>query len=49
MMICLCLREDYKPFITKEFVSLIVDETSLQLIKILHDMGASQTVMLENI
>jgi hypothetical protein len=36
--------EDYKPFITKGFVSPIGDETSLQPIKILHDTGASQTV-----
>jgi hypothetical protein len=36
--------EDYKPFITKGFVSPIGDETSLQPIKILHDTEASQTV-----
>ena len=41
--------EDYKHFKTKRFVSLIGDETSLQPIKILRDMGASQTLMLENI
>ena len=41
--------EDYKPFITKGFVSLIGDKTSLQPLKILHDTRASQTVMLENI
>jgi hypothetical protein len=31
--------ENYKPFITKWFVSLIGDKTSLQLIKILRDTG----------
>ena len=40
--------EDYKPFVTKGFVSLIGDEISLQPIKILHDTGASKTLMLEN-
>jgi len=41
--------EDYKPFITKGFVSLICGKTSLQPIKILRDTGASQTLMLDNI
>jgi hypothetical protein len=35
--------ENYKPLITKWFVSLIGAKTSLQLIKILRDTGASQT------
>ena len=35
--------EDHKPFITTGFVSLISDENSLKYIKILCDMGASQT------
>ena len=43
------LLENYKPFITNVFVSLIGDETSLQPIKILRDTGASQTLMLDNI
>jgi hypothetical protein len=37
------IMENYKPFITKWFVSLIGDTTSLQLIKILRDTGAFQT------
>ena len=37
------IMENYKPLITKWFVSLIGAKTSLQLIKILRDTGASQT------
>ena len=36
--------ENYKPFITNGFVSLIDAKTHLQPITILRDMGASQTV-----
>jgi hypothetical protein len=36
------IMENYKPFITKWFVSLIADKTSLQRIKILGDTGAFQ-------
>jgi hypothetical protein len=36
------IMENYKPFITKWFVSLIGDETSLQLINILRDTGGFQ-------
>ena len=43
-----CIMKDYNPFITKWFVSLIGDKTSLQPITILRDTGASQTLMLEN-
>ena len=43
------IMEDYKPFITEGFVSLIGDNTSLQPIKILRDTGASQSLMLESI
>jgi hypothetical protein len=38
------IMENNKPFITKGFVSLIDAKTHLQPIKILRDMGASQTV-----
>ena len=38
--------EDYKPFITKGFVSKIVGISSLQLIKKFRDTRASQTLML---
>ena len=41
--------EVYALFITKGFVSLISNETSLKPIKIVCDMGAPQTLMLENI
>ena len=37
------IMENYKPFITMWFMSLIGDKTSLQLIKILGDTGAFQT------
>jgi hypothetical protein len=37
------IMENYKPFITKWFVSLIGDKTRLQPITILRDKGASQT------
>ena len=39
--------ENYKLFITKGFVSLIVAKTRLQPIKILRDTGASQTVKMK--
>ncbi|VDI78699.1 Hypothetical predicted protein [Mytilus galloprovincialis] len=38
--------EEYKPFMSDGFVS-IVDDTTLQPIKILRDTGASQTLLLE--
>ena len=37
------IMDNYKLFLTKWFVSLIGDETSLQPIKILRDTGDSQT------
>jgi hypothetical protein len=37
------IMENYKPFIAKWFMSLIGDQTSLQLIKILRDTGAFQS------
>ena len=43
------IMEDYALFITKGFVSLISNETSLNPIKIVCDMGAPQTLMLEDI
>ena len=42
------IMEDYEPFITKEFVSLLSDETSQKPTKILLDMGATRTYLLEN-
>ncbi|VDI40765.1 Hypothetical predicted protein [Mytilus galloprovincialis] len=38
--------EEYKPFMSDGFVS-IVDDTTLQPIKILRDIGASQSLLLE--
>ncbi|VDI63131.1 Hypothetical predicted protein [Mytilus galloprovincialis] len=38
--------EEYKPFMSDGFIS-IVDDTTLQPIKILRDTGASQTLLLE--
>ena len=43
------LIEDYKPFISKGFVSLIGDNANLQPITILRDTGASQSLLLEGI
>ncbi|VDI66445.1 Hypothetical predicted protein [Mytilus galloprovincialis] len=40
--------EEYKPFMSDGFVS-IVDDTTLQPIKILRDTGASQTLLLEGV
>jgi hypothetical protein len=36
------IMENYKPFITKRFVSLTGDKTRLQPIKLLRDTGAFQ-------
>jgi hypothetical protein len=43
------IMEVYALFITNGFVSLISNETSLKPIKIVCDMGAPQTLMLEDI
>ncbi|VDH98014.1 Hypothetical predicted protein, partial [Mytilus galloprovincialis] len=40
--------EEYKPFMSDGFVS-IVDDTTLQPIKILRDTGASQSLLLEGV
>ena len=41
--------EDYKPFISDGFISLVGNDTTLQPIKILRDTGASQTLLLEGV
>ncbi|VDI57685.1 Hypothetical predicted protein [Mytilus galloprovincialis] len=40
--------EEYKPFMSDGFIS-IVDDTTLQPIKILRDTGASQSLLLEDV
>ncbi|VDH94187.1 Hypothetical predicted protein [Mytilus galloprovincialis] len=40
--------EEYKPFMSDGFIS-IVDDTTLQPIKILRDTGASQSLLLEGV
>lgn len=46
---CVCVREDYKPYMSEGFVSLIGDATHRQPITILRDTGASQSILLEGI
>jgi len=42
-------REEYKPFITEGYVSLVENATQLKPIKILRDTGAGQSLLLEGI
>ena len=43
------IMEEFKPFVTEGFVSLLGDESNLQPIKILRDTAASQSLLLEGI
>ncbi len=43
------IMEEFKPFVTERFVSLIGDENNLQPIKILRDTAASKTLILQNV
>ena len=41
--------ENYKPFISEGVVSLVGDENSSQIVKILRDTGATQSLMLDSV
>ena len=43
------IMEEFKPFVSEGFVSLIGEEDNLQPIKILRDTAASQTLILEGV
>ena len=41
--------ENYKPFISKDVVSLVGDKNSSQKVKILRDTGTTQSLMLDSV